>query len=169
MFEQATVRTGIRYGVIGGISSFLVVLILYFTGGDPYGQKSLISYLFIPLFLVMGLKYYKSFRPEKMGYGKALSVALSITLYLAVTAALLLYAFAVLAGPEVLQKHIAEMRLMMESSREQAIELVGEEAYKQVYDDLGNRSPVQIANEDFIRRLFLGSIVALFVALFTKK
>ncbi|CAN5921106.1 hypothetical protein BH24BAC1_BH24BAC1_30510 [soil metagenome] len=115
--------------------------------------------------MVMGLKYYKSFRLERMGYGNALAVAFSINLYLAVTAALLLYAFAVLAGPEVLQKHIAEMRLMMEMSREQAVQLVGEEAYKQAYDDLGSRSPVQIANEDFIRRLFLGSIVALVVAL----
>jgi hypothetical protein len=165
MFEQATVRTGIRYGVIGGISSFLIVIVLYFTGGDPYGQKSLINYLFIPLFMVMGLKYYKSFRLERMGYGNALAVAFSINLYLAVTAALLLYAFAVLAGPEVLQKHIAEMRLMMEMSREQAVQLVGEEAYKQAYDDFRSRSPVQIANEDFIRRLFLGSIVALVVAL----
>jgi hypothetical protein len=169
MFEQATVRTGIRYGVIGGVSSFAVVAILYIAGGDPYGQKSLLSYLLLPFFLVMGINYYKGFRPEKIGFGRAFAVAISISLYLAVTAALLLYGFAVLAGPEVLQQHVAEMRHMMEISREQAIQLVGERAYEQAYQDLANRSPVQIANEDFIRRVFAGAVVSLFVAFFKRK
>jgi hypothetical protein len=169
MFEQATVRTGIRYGVIGGISSFLVILILYGTGGDPYGQLSLLSYLPIPFFILAGVNYYKHYQQDKLGFGRAFAVAFSVTLYMALTTALLLYSFAVLAGPEVIGRHVAEMRVLMEDSREQAIRLVGEESFEQAYADLANKTPAQIGNEDFIRRVFFGFFAALFVSIFKRK
>jgi hypothetical protein len=169
MFDQATVRTGIRFGVMGGISSFAVVVLIYLAGGDPYGQKSLLSYLLIPFFIVLGINYYRSFREEAVGFGKALSVAVSVTLYAAVTAALLLYAFAIMAGPEVMQRHVAEMKTMMDLTREQAIRLVGREAYEKAYSELGKRTPGQIASEDFVRRIIFGSLVSLITAFFKRK
>lgn len=169
MFDQATVRTGIRYGVINGICGFLIIVLIYLGGGDPYGHKNLISYLIIPVFIILGLNHYKSYRMEAVGFAKAFLVAFSITLYTALTSAMLLYVFAVLVGPEVLQRHIVEMKALMDLTRNEAVRMVGQEAFDQAYADLSNRSPFQLANEDFMRRIFFGLVVSVVAAFLKRK
>ena len=91
MFDVAVFRTGVRYGVMGALFGFAVLLGLYFTGNNPYGINRFYTFLFIPIFIFLGVRYYKKFVSGDLPFFKAFSVAFSISLYLALCSAMLLY------------------------------------------------------------------------------
>ena len=61
MFDQAVVRTGVKFGVICALAGFAVILLLYFTGLNPYGQNSMWSWVFIPVAVFWGLSYFRKY------------------------------------------------------------------------------------------------------------
>ncbi|WP_034256719.1 DUF4199 domain-containing protein [Adhaeribacter aquaticus] len=169
MFDQAVVRTGIRYGVICAVFGFTVILILYFTGLNPYGQSSLFSLVFLPVFIIAGSSSYKKYNDQNLGFLKAFRVALTITFFAALASAMLTYIFSVFAGIEVIQRHITEMRMAMEAVRAQTIEMIGEANYKQTLAQLEKTTPFNLAMDDFMKKMLTGFIISIVAATFFRK
>ena len=169
MFDQAVVRIGIRYGVICGLVSFAVTLLIYFSGANPYGQTSLFSLLFMPLFVFMGCAYFKKYTDQNIGFLRALRVALSITFYAALASAMLLYIFSTLAGFDAIQRHINEMKVMLEATRAETIKLIGEANYNQTLVQLDKTTPYHLAADDFMKKLFTGFIISIVAAVYFRK
>lgn len=169
MFNQTIVRVGIRYGVMSGIVCFALVALLYFVGYNPFGDMGRISYLPIPIFIFLAIRYYKKFIETELSFGKGLRVGLTVAFYSALSSAMLVLVLIYLVGPEILQNHIAEMQALLEETREQQIQLLGEDAYKNVYSALENLTPSTQAADFFLWRLIVGSIFALVAAVFFRK
>lgn len=169
MFDLAVIRTGIRYGVMAGVACFVVILVLFFTGQDPYGEKALFSLLLMPVFIFLGVRYFKKFNDAEIGFLKAFSVGFSVSMYGAMCSAMLLYVFATFAGPEVTQLHIHEMRAMMDANREAMISAANEQTFEEAYKLLDQLTPYQLAVQDFINKIFVGMILSLVAGVFFRK
>ncbi|WP_276497573.1 DUF4199 domain-containing protein [Pontibacter litorisediminis] len=169
MFNQTVVRIGIRYGVLSGLVCFALVALLYFIGYNPFGDVGRISYLPIPIFIFLAIRNYKSYIDTDLTFGRGFRVGLAVTFYTALTSALLVLAFIYLVGPEILQNHIAEMRAIMEQTREQQVQLLGEDAYQKVYQAMGETTPTTQAADFFLWRMIVGSVFTLVAAVFFRK
>lgn len=169
MFNQTIVRIGVRYGVLGGLVCFALVAILYFVGYNPFGDVGRISYLPIPFFVFMAIRNYKKYVESDLTFGKGFRVGLAVAFYTALTSALLVLALIYLIGPEILQNHIAEMRAILEETREQQVQILGEKSYNQVYEGLDELTPTWQAADFFLWRLIVGIIFALVAAVFFRK
>ena len=171
MFDQAVVRTGVKFGVICALAGFAVILLLYFTGLNPYGQNSMWSWIFIPVAVFWGLSYFRKYTDQEFGFFKALKVGWSVAFYSALCSAMLLYVFSVMAGIEPIERHIAEMKAVLETTREAALQskVLSEEAYQQTYEQLDNTTPGMLAVDDFVKRIFVGVLAAIVGAVFFRK
>lgn len=169
MFNQTIVRVGVRYGVLCGLACFALVLVLYFTGVDPFGDLGRISFIPIPVFIFWGIRYYKEFYEGEIGFGKGLRVGLAVSLYTSLCTSMLVFILVYLAGPALLQQHIAETKALLEQTREEQIKLLGKEMYELGYQAINSITPGMLAADDFFRRLFAGLIFSLVAAVFFRK
>lgn len=169
MFNQAIVRVGIRYGVLCGLVSIVLVAGIYFMGYNPFGDIGRLTYVPIPIFIVLAIRYYKRYNEAELSFGKGARVGLSVAFYNALTAAMLVFLFIYLVGPEILQNHIAEMKALLDETREEQIQIIGEESFNNVYNALGSLTPSMQAADFFLWRLIVGSLFSVVAAVFYRK
>lgn len=73
--ETPSVRSaGIRYGLILGIVSILIFLVLVLSGADMTGNLRWISFPFYILLIVLAHKYYKDKGNGFMSYGEGMGI-----------------------------------------------------------------------------------------------
>lgn len=169
MFNQAIIRVGIRYGVLSGLLTLVLVAALYFVGYNPFGDVGRLTYVPIPVFIVLAIRYYKQYNEADLSFGKGLRLGLSVTFYNALTAALLVFLFIYLVGPEVLQLHIAEMKALLNETKEEQVQVIGEESFNKVYQALDELTPSTQAADFFLWRLIVGSLFSVVAAVFYRK
>ncbi|PKV76437.1 DUF4199 domain-containing protein [Pontibacter ramchanderi] len=169
MLNQTIVRVGVRYGVLCGLASFVILLALYLMGYNALGDAGRWSYLPLPVFIFMGLRYFKRFHDAEIGFWKGVRVSLSVTFYTALSAAMLLYLMLYLVGPEIIQQHVVELRALLDQSREAQVKLLGEENFEKAYQELDNLSPSMLATHDFLGRMVVGAMFSVVAAVFFRK
>ena len=171
MFDQSVARTGIKFGVIGALAGFAVTLLIYFAGGNPYGQLTWWSWPFIPVVVFWGLSWFKKYNDQEMGFMRALFVGWSIAFYLSLCAGMLLYVFATVAGLEPIQRHIQEMKMLFAQTSAEAIKqkILTQEIVQETLKQLEKTTPYTLAVDDFVKRLFVGFISAILGAVFFRK
>lgn len=169
MFDQTIIRVGVRYGVLCGLACFAIVLVLYFAGANPFGDLGRINFIPIPVFVFLAIRYYKKFQDREIGFGKGLRVGLATSFYAALCTAMLVFIFTYLAGPELLQRHIAETLALLEQTREEQIQVLGIEMYEMGYKAVSSITPAMLAMDDFLRRIFAGLVFSLVAAIFFRK
>lgn len=169
MLNQTIVRVGVRYGVLCGLACFVIVLALYLLNYNPFGEAGRFSYLPIPVFIFLGLKYFKGFHDAEVGFWKGMRVGLAVTFYTALCTSMLVYLMIYLAGPELVQQHIAETKALLEETREEQIRIMGERIYEQGFQALDSITPSMLAADDFVRRMFAGGIFSVVAAVFFRR
>jgi hypothetical protein len=169
MFNQAIVSVGIRYGVLCGIACFGVVLITWLLGYNPLGETGRISFLPIPAFIFLAIRYYKQFNDTELGFLRGLRVGLSVSFYTALSASMLLFILLYFAGGSMIAEYVESMSKALERDKELQIQTFGKEMYEQSVTALENISPSLLATYDFVARLFAGLIFSLVAAVFFRK
>lgn len=169
MLNHTIIRVGIRYGVLCSLACFLLVVALYFMGYNPFGDMGRLTYLPIPVFIFLAIRYFKLFNEGNMGFGKGFRVGLAVAFYTALTTAMLVFLFIYLVGPEIVQNHVAEMRALLDETREEQVKMLGERFYEEGYNALDALTPSMLAADDFVRRMFVGGLFSLIAAIFFRK
>lgn len=169
MFNQAIVRVGIRYGVLCGLACFVVVLILWLLGYNPLGEAGRVSFLPIPVFIFLAIKYYKQFNEAEIGFLRGFRVGLSVSFYTALFASMLLFILLYFAGSSMMSEYVETMKQILENDKELQIQTFGKEMYEQSVAALDNISPSLLATYDFVGRLFAGFIFSVVAAVFFRK
>lgn len=169
MFNQAIVRVGVRYGVLCGVACFGVVLLLWAFGYNPLGESGRVSYLPIPVFIFMAIKYYKQFNETEIGFLRGLRMGLSVSFYTALAASMLLFILLYFSGTAMMVEYVESMKQILEADKELQVQTFGKDMYEQSYAALENMTPSLLATYDFVSRLFSGLIFSLVAAVFFRK
>lgn len=169
MLNQTIVRVGVRYGVLCGVACFVILMALYLMGFNPFGDAGRWSYLPLPVFIFLGLKYFKGFHDAEVGFWKGMRVNMSITFYTALCTSMLIYLLIYMVGPEIIQQHVAELRTLLDESREAQVKLLGERNFEEAYKGLDTLSPSMLATHDFLSRMLVGLVFSVVAAIFFRK
>ncbi|GAB3526449.1 hypothetical protein GCM10027443_01540 [Pontibacter brevis] len=138
-------------------------------GYNPFGDMGRLTYLPIPVFIFLAIRYFKLFNDGNMSFGKGFRVGLSVAFYTAMATAMMVFLFIYLVGPEIIQNHVAEMRALLDETREEQVKMLGERMYEEGYKALDAITPSMLAADDFVRRIFVGGIFSLIAAVFFRK
>ncbi|WP_192825203.1 DUF4199 domain-containing protein [Rufibacter sp. LB8] len=172
MFDRAVANTAIRYGVTGGIVSFLYMAILALLGFEnPYDDPSEFSstLVFVSVFVFLAIKYFKKFNDEALGFGRAFKVGFATTFYLAFTTAVLMCIFSFFVGAELIQQYIVAKQAEMQLNREVVVQVMGQVNYERGLNGLQELNAFDLAKRTFVYRIILGIIISLVLAIFFRK
>jgi hypothetical protein len=171
MYDQAVIREALKYGGACALTSFGALLILYFTGMNPFGSNVLLTVITLPVAIFFGLSQFKRYIDPMMGFLKALSLALMITATAALLSGTLVYGLARLAGKPALERHIAEMKAVLEepTAKAKTIEIAGKANYALALKSLEKITPFDLAADDFYKKLGIGFLLSLVGATFFRK
>ncbi|TPE39588.1 DUF4199 domain-containing protein [Pontibacter mangrovi] len=158
-----------RYGVISGAVCFALVALLYFMGYNPFGEAGRISYLPIPVFIFLAIRYFKKYNFGDLSFGKGFRLGLAVAFYTALCASMLVFLLIYLVGPEIVQQHVTEMKVLLEESREEQVRVLGQQMYEEGLKALDAVTPSMLAADDFVRRMFAGLVFSLVAAIFFRK
>ncbi|PSR54562.1 hypothetical protein AHMF7605_14110 [Adhaeribacter arboris] len=170
MLDQAAIKTALRFGVLAAGASFLVILVVYLSGSNPYGQKAFYALFILPVFLFTGTAYFKrKFDPE-LRFFKGLKLGWLTSLIAAVTFGIFIYIFSLIIGSEAIRGHIQEMKTMMEQNKSQFLSLPnGKQVYDLNYTKLNQITITSLVLDNFLKMLLIGFLFSLVSATFYRK
>lgn len=171
MYSQAVIREGLKYGGACALINFGALLILYFTGTNPFGSNLVLTVITLPVILFFGLYQFKKYTDPNIGFLKALSVGLMITVTAAILSASLVYGLARFAGKPALDRHIAEMKAVLQepAAKKKTLEIAGKENYELALRNLEKITPLDLAADDFYKKLGIGFLLSIVGATFFRK
>lgn len=168
--SHPVVRTALRFGIAAALLSTAWVAGLYLVGSNPFGGKRLITMLFVVVaVLVSQWSVRRYFRPDGPGLGRSFGVGLLTAVVASVVAATGVYGIARIAGPEAMQRHLTEMRQLLESNKDAYLQQRnGQEQYARTLQNLAS-TPQGLAADDLKNKLLFGLLISLPGAVFFRR
>jgi len=169
MEHSTPMQTGIRYGLILGLASIALTLIIHFAGlndfNDPMSGTNFlisgISWVVIFAIIFFGLKYFRSHNDGQMTLGEGVITSLFIGLISGLILAAFMFVFMAYIAPEFADT----MKEAMDAQNEELDQDVAEMQGK-IFDTM--MSPPVMALMTFINRIFAALIFGLIAALIVK-
>ncbi len=162
-------RTAVVCGVSAGLLCIAWVLFLHVTGNNPYGPKRTLSQFFPAIAAVVSQVLLRRYYTNGPGLWKSLGVGIATAGISAVVAALGLYTFARVTGPEPIASHLAEMRQLLANAKDMYFkEANGKQQYEATLRNLA-RTPEAFAQDEFLKKFVLGFILAIPGGVFLRK
>ena len=159
-------NTSIKYGVYGAALSFVVLIILLFSGNSPWSSASWMGCWIPGMTAYAVLKLNREEQPEMIvSYGGALKQSMLVILFQALFFNVLAVLFTSIFETGALDLYRAEMM----QNAEQLETLMGEQMFNQVVDELQRINYFTLAFWDFIYKLIGGFIISLIFAAIFKK
>ena len=171
MYDQSVFREGLKYGLGCALVNFGALLILYFTGTNPFGSNLALTLMTLPPAIILGLYQFKKYIDPNIGFLKAFRLGLIISATAAVLSAGLVFSLAKMAGKPALDRHIAEMRAVLEdpTAKAKTLEIAGKENYELALKNIEKITAVDLAADDFYKKLGIGFLLSLVGATFFRK
>jgi len=170
MLDQAVIRTALRFGISAAGTSLLVLLLVYLSGHNPYGQNAFYALFLLPIFLFFGTSYFKRKVNPELKFFKGLKLGWLTSFFAAVSFGIFIYVFTLIVGSEAIQGHIQEMKTMMEQNKSQFLKLPnGKQVYDLNYTKLDQITVNSLVLDNFLKMLLVGFLFSLVSATFYRK
>ncbi|MGV3505585.1 MAG: DUF4199 domain-containing protein [Adhaeribacter sp.] len=171
MYEHSVIREGLKYGLGCALIGFGALLILYFTGTNPFGSNLALTLFTLPPAIILGLYQFKKYIDPNIGFRKAFSLGVLISATAALLSAGLVLGLAKVAGRPALERHIAEMKAVLEdpTAKAKTLEIAGEENYVLALKNIEQITALDLAADDFYKKLGIGFLISLVGATFFRK
>lgn len=169
MEHSTPMQTGIRYGLILGLASVALSLIIHYAGlndfNDPMSGTNFmlsgLSWVVIFAIIFLGLKYFKAHNDGQMTLGEGVITSLFIGLISGLILAVFMFIFMSYIAPEFADTVKDAIDAQNEELDQDVAEMQGK-----IFDTM--MSPPVMAFTAFINRIFAALIFGLIAALIVK-
>lgn len=169
---QPYFQTALKYGLMGGILIVLLYIVLVFFEINPLvaSKKLDFGFIIMPIFIFFSIKEFRDYRNDKkLRFWQGIIVGLFTLLLLSLISAFVVWAFLSLFGDEYLRQFIVDRTILLEEYRPMILETTSEEVYQQTYQDLQNVTPVILAFDDLIKKIFAGLFITLIISVILRR
>ena len=156
----------LNYGTLAGIAVFLVALLNFLVGFNPFGNASWLAAWIPFLFIYLTIKNVRQKELEGfISYGQAFKSAMVMVLIYATLGNMLNFIFFSFAAPQVFDEFMAQA--IEEIEKMEAF--LGEEVYEQMLEELEKTTLSTYIFSNAFNQILGGTILSLIFAAFMKK
>lgn len=157
-------KTGIKYGLAGGVINVIYYLAMYWSGENPIGPSKNIADVFIILLFVLFGTIEYSYIDKNFRFWKYMSVGIINYLIVAIISSIFIFLLLTSFAPELHEQYIRERIEMMESNKETFIEKFDIEKYEQTYEGVQHTKPIHLAIDDFVKKSLIGIFLIIIIS-----
>ena len=163
-------KVSLKYGLAGGIFSILLFVVLWLIGKNPLVTNRIYDFLLIPLFIFFSVKEFRDVRNGgELHFWQGIAAGVLTFTVMAFISGLFIWLFLEFANSGLLQDYIDTRISMINDNKEALIEKLGEPTVVQSLNDLPATSSFQLGEDDFLKKVFIGSFFTAIIALVLRK
>jgi len=157
------------FGTGLGLLALGWVFILLLTGSNPYGPRRLMTVPLVPVVVLCSQWFVRRYYPRGPGLRKSILTGVLTALFAAAVSAATLYGVAQNASTALLEQNTAEARQILQNARSYYLAQAGGEAKYKLDQQNIARTPQDLAQDEFSKKLILGLLFAIPGGIFLRK
>lgn len=170
VFNRTITTTGLKYGLAGGAISIILFLALWGLEEKPLDSLRMFDFILIPLFFYFTLKELRDYKQGgHLQYWQGMTVGIVYYTTLAFISALFIFIFISFADTTLLVQHKQDNLLVLTEDPQKWIGQVGKQAYDKAIAEIQHLTALDVALDDFLKKLLIGLFFTGIITLFFKK
>ena len=163
--------TSLRYGLLGGVLAFVLLVAMYFMGRHPMLTSPFLDFriLLFSIFVFFTLKEFRDYEQQGVLYfSQAMMGGQSVIFVMCTVSALLLLLFGTLE-PDFVRDYIVQVTAYIKSFSAEDVERVGKEAYDRNLAALPSTNIGKLAITYFVHGIVIGFFVNIVLSTILRK
>ncbi len=170
MMKNQLIAVPIRFGSIAGALTIILFLVLYSMEVNPLVEARVVDLVLIPMFLYFGLKDFRDYRNAGvLHYWQGMTVGVIIYLLMALVSSVWIMSFLEFIDPDLLSKYILDRAELLEGSKLQIVEQMGEQAYLESKEEIQTITSLDLALDDFLKKSIIGLMLTIMISVILRK
>lgn len=164
-------RISIRYGIVGGIIAFVLLVIMFYTGRHPLTVSPFLDFrlLLIGIFIFFSLKEFRDYDQDgTLYFSQAMLGGFVVIFTLSALASILLLAFGSLENDFVVL-YIEQVTAYVKAFSKEDIARLGKDIYQRNLDALPSTNISTLAITYFIHGLVIGFFVNIILSVILRR
>jgi len=154
-------KVALHYGVMSGLTSILVFVLIYFSGNSPLGQSSWLGVWVPVVFIPLAIKFHRNKNLEGyITFGQGFFTGIKTTFFAALLFSLLVYLFGAVIDGNLLESYKEEAMVGMEEVRP----YFSENMIDAALENLDKMTMSSVAFNEFLTKMLGGAIISLIAA-----
>jgi Protein of unknown function (DUF4199) len=171
MLNKPYVAFPVIYGILAGIATFLLLLIMQF-GFDinPLGGKKEVGVIFVIFAMIFVVAGFRKSNGGVIEFKQAFGLCFITTLIASVVSMIFLYVYLQTISPTILPEYISKTAQELTLNKTQIIKNgIAETDFNDALTNIKKTSVKSILQDDFIKKLFLSIVPSFMIALYFKR
>ena len=166
------VKTPLKYGLIGGMLSALLITMLFYIDRHPFLIPIFLDFrlLLLPLFIFFATKEFRDYRNNKeLHFWQGMSAGFVTYTSLGLFAGIYVLIFAGMIESDFVAQFVEISKSQLEANRESVVEAVGVDAYEKAVSSLPQTSAGDLAFDYFLKTLIIGMFVTIIISVILRR
>jgi Na+/H+-dicarboxylate symporter len=171
MLNQPYFKYPLFYGILAGIATFLLLLVMQFGFHiNPLGGKKEVGIIFVIIAMVLSVSQYRKANNGGLEFGKAFGICFFTTIISGFISLLLLWIFLNIISPNSLSEYINfTVNELIENKIQIIKNGISETDYADALNNMKKTSVKSILEDDFIKKIFLAIVPSFMISLYFKR
>jgi hypothetical protein len=164
-------RIALRYGLIGGVVAFVLVIIMFYLGRHPLVVSPYLDFriLLFGIFVFFALKEFRDFDQNGVLYfAQAMLGGLIVIFILTTLASILIWIFGSIE-PEFVSQYIEQVTAYVKGFSQEDIDRLGKDVYERNLLALPDTNILRLAFTYFVQGLVLGFFVNIVLSVVVRR
>lgn len=168
---KALVKISARYGAVGGVLAFALMLVMFYTGPHPLLTSPFLDFriLLFGIFIFFTLKEFRDYHQSGILYfWQAMIGGLMVVLVASIITSLLVLAFGT-SQKEFVVAYVKQATAYIKSFPKEDIERIGKQVYARNLNALPATDIFDLAQTYFIQGMFIGFFVNIILSVILRR
>lgn len=158
-----------KFGLIGGIFCVAAFVIFKLLGMDPTKLSMLFGYFLIPIFLFIGIRFYRNqVNQGLLSFSEGMSVGFLIYSLIALVSGFGIWVILMFSSSLYEEIKTKKIEILTES-KDLIVEQMGVESYDVTYQSLLEMTALDIATNDFIWKILPGLFFTIIISIILRR
>ena len=170
MIKNQLIAVPVRFGSIAGLLCIVLFVVLRLMEVNPLVESRIVDLVLIPIFLYFGLKDFRDYRNDGiMHYWQGMTVGVITYLLMALISSVWIMIFLELIDPSLLSQYISDRVALIEGSKQQIAEQMGEQTYLDAKSEIYRITTLDLAIDDFLKKSIIGLMLTIMISVILRK
>ncbi|MFD2033438.1 DUF4199 domain-containing protein [Belliella marina] len=163
------IQASYKFGLIGGVFCVLAFVLFKLMGIDPTKMSMLFGYFLIPIFLFIGIRFYRNqVNGGLLSFSDGMSVGFLIYSMIAAVSGLGIWVILLLSPSLFEEVKVSKLEMLIEN-KELIVEQLGIESFDITYENLLEMSAFDIGSNDFIWKIIPGLFFTIIISIILRR